>query len=243
MLEVWDSNQFFLDLQVPVLVRYPQTPNGVLLVNFDPYIFEVIKESEYMIKMNLEIPEAAKILVHSRDTLKAHASQMKFLLDEDKALRAEIPPIFQTLLGPSLKRVDSVIRPGLISHTWTSLNLPTYFTQVKEALAELQIIVKQISDIKTTRIDLMLKEISETLLCDLPERNPLTVSEFLQKMEEYTDQMAVDINKMSQVVEDAVKELVRIFLQRAHLEQSLLLESGASSDRSEIICKLILLDL
>lgn len=29
----------------------------------------------------------------------------------------------------------------------------------------------------------MLKEISETLLCDLPERNPWGVTEFLQKME------------------------------------------------------------
>lgn len=64
-------------MQVPVLVRYPQTPSGMLLVNFDPYIFEVIKESEYMIKLNLEIPEAAKVLVHSKDNLKAHFSQMK----------------------------------------------------------------------------------------------------------------------------------------------------------------------
>lgn len=53
----------------------------------------------------------------------------------------------------------------------------------------------------------------------------------------YTDQMAVDINKMSQVVEDAVKELVRIFLHRAQLEQGMLLESEASTDRSETICK------
>jgi hypothetical protein len=55
----------------------PQTSTEVLLVNFDPYIFEVIKESEYMIKLNLEIPDAARTLVHSREKLKAHVSQMK----------------------------------------------------------------------------------------------------------------------------------------------------------------------
>lgn len=60
-----------------MLARYPQTTSGMLLVNFDPYIFEVIKESEYMIKLNLEIPEAAKVLVHSKDKLKGHFSQMK----------------------------------------------------------------------------------------------------------------------------------------------------------------------
>lgn len=72
-----DQETSFADLQVPVLARYPQTTSGMLLVNFDPYIFEVIKESEYMLKLNLEIPEAAKVLVHSKDKLKAHFSQMK----------------------------------------------------------------------------------------------------------------------------------------------------------------------
>ena len=39
------------------------------------------------------------------------------------------------------------------------------------------------SDIKDTKIDNMLKEISETLLFDLPEKCPWTVDEFLQKTE------------------------------------------------------------
>ncbi|XP_056012226.1 dynein axonemal heavy chain 8-like [Ostrea edulis] len=221
-------------LQVPVLVRLPQVSSGVLLVNFDSYIFEVIKESEYMIKLDLEIPNAARTLVHSRERLKAHVSQMKLLLDEYKELRLEIPPIFEPLLRPALKQVDSAVLPGLISHTWTSLSLPAYFINVKEALAKLRIIVKEICDIKTTRIDYMLKEISETLLCDLPERHPWTVSEFLQKTEKYSCEMALEINRMSQVVEDAVKELVRIFLHRAHLVQCSL-EIDENTDRGDTI--------
>ena len=50
--------------------------------------------------------------------------------------------------------------------------------------------------------------------------------------------MAVELNKMSQIVEDAVRELVRIFLHRAHLEQCL--ESETSTERSETVCKLIM---
>ena len=52
--------------------------------------------------------------------------------------------------------------------------------------------------------------------------------------------MAVELNKMSQVVEDAVRELVRIFLHRAHLEQCLIMESETSTERSETVCKLIM---
>ena len=67
------------DLQVPVLVRHPNN-QSLLLVNFDPYIFEVIKEAEYMMKLDLEIPDAAKCLVHSKDKLKDHKTQMQVKL-------------------------------------------------------------------------------------------------------------------------------------------------------------------
>ena len=55
-------------------MRHPEDQN-MLLVNFDPYIFEVIKEAEYMMKLDLDIPESARVLVHERDRLKAYRSQ------------------------------------------------------------------------------------------------------------------------------------------------------------------------
>ncbi|XP_052061669.1 dynein axonemal heavy chain 8-like [Mytilus californianus] len=215
-------------LQVPVLVRHPQNQN-MLLVNFDPYIFEVIKEAEYMMKLDLDIPEPAKLLVHAKDKLKDHRNQMQMLLDENNSIRDDIPTVFQILLGPTLKKVDIAMRPGVISHTWTSLSLPAYFEEVKIALKELKIVVKQVNDIKVIRIDNMLKEISETLLCELPEKTPWTVDEFMQKMEVYCGAMTSEINKMSQVIEDAVKELIRIFLQRAQMDQNSI-QSGQTSE-------------
>lgn len=41
----------------------------------------------------------------------------------------------------------------------------------------------QVNDIKVTRIDFMLKEMSETMLCDLPDRQPWSVPTFLATME------------------------------------------------------------
>lgn len=40
-------------------------------------------------------------------------------------------------------------------------------------------------DIKETRIDEPLKEISETMLCDLPEKEPWTIAEFVNKTKVY----------------------------------------------------------
>jgi dynein heavy chain len=47
------------------------------MANFDPYIFEVIKESEYMIKRELDIPEDTKVLVHASDKLRNHFEEMQ----------------------------------------------------------------------------------------------------------------------------------------------------------------------
>ena len=48
-------------LNASILVRDPETQE--LFVNFDPQVNELIKESIYIQKMNLEVPEAAKNLI------------------------------------------------------------------------------------------------------------------------------------------------------------------------------------
>jgi len=62
-------------LRVPLLVRHPDTKE--LLVNFDPLIYEVIKESECMRKLHLDIPEFAKTLCLLRKKLKADHCTLK----------------------------------------------------------------------------------------------------------------------------------------------------------------------
>lgn len=61
-----------------MLTKHPNTDH--LLTNFDPYVFEVIKESEYMVKFNLDIPEAAKVLIHSKERLRSYYEQMQVTL-------------------------------------------------------------------------------------------------------------------------------------------------------------------
>ena len=46
-------------------------------------------------------------------------------------------------------QVDNALKPGLVAHTWTSLSLPNYFTEVKDALKDLQIVVKQVQSQST----------------------------------------------------------------------------------------------
>ena len=66
------------------------------------------------------------------------------LLEEDRATRAKIPPIFQQLMSPHTRKVDIAIQPGLTMLSWTSLNLQAYFTGIKMALRDLELLIKQV---------------------------------------------------------------------------------------------------
>ena len=65
-------------VQVPVLVKHRETKK--LYMNFDSLIFEVIMETRYMKKLNLEIPEIASSLCMAEARLKSHYENLKVRL-------------------------------------------------------------------------------------------------------------------------------------------------------------------
>ncbi|XP_033097186.1 dynein heavy chain 5, axonemal-like, partial [Anneissia japonica] len=153
-------------LQASLLVRHPET--NVLLVNFDPMLLQVIREAECMHKLELEVPSAANVICLSQEKLRNNCDMLKSLLEENVALRAEIPSIFQAVMAPHLKKVDLIIQPGLTVLSWTSLNIEAYFHSIRKALRDLALLVKEVNDIREARIDSLLDEMGTMMLCDLP---------------------------------------------------------------------------
>uniref|UniRef100_A0A8V0ZBE3 Dynein axonemal heavy chain 8 n=1 Tax=Gallus gallus TaxID=9031 RepID=A0A8V0ZBE3_CHICK len=66
-------------LQTTVLVRHPQT--GKFLVNFDPQIPEIVRETKCMIKLGLEVPEQAKKIAKVENKLKSNKLRLEVNLE------------------------------------------------------------------------------------------------------------------------------------------------------------------
>lgn len=62
-------------LQATLLIRHPETKQ--LLVNFDPLLYQVMREAECMRKHDLEIPEAAHIICLGQEQLKENFNTLK----------------------------------------------------------------------------------------------------------------------------------------------------------------------
>jgi len=78
-------------------------------------------------------------------------------------------------------KVEGAISPGITMLNWNSLNIPAYISNVYSRLREVDLLVKQVNDIRDARIDAVLREISETVFCDLPKDDPWTIDEFIAK--------------------------------------------------------------
>lgn len=86
-------------------------------------------------------------------------------------------------MSPHLAKVEAAIDPGLTMLNWTSLSLDAYMDSVYEALMELELLIDRANDLVKFRIEAVLQEMSNTLLCELPSDAPWTIEMFLKNTE------------------------------------------------------------
>ncbi|CAM4590230.1 unnamed protein product [Lepidochelys kempii] len=197
-------------LQASLLVKAPET--GELFVNFDPQILTLIRETECMAHMHLEIPSFAIALQQKQDSYKKDFNQLQMMLAEYKRVKSKIQTPIDQLMAPHLANVDDAIQPGLTSLNWTSLNTEKYINNIFDKLADLELLLDRVNDLIEFRIDAVLQEMSSVPLCELPEDEPLTCEEFLQMTKEFCVQGAQTLHLKSLLVEEAANELINMLL-------------------------------
>ena len=105
------------------------------------------------------------------------------MLNENSRIRGKIPELFAPLMEPHLERVDEMISPGLSILRWTSLNIRAFTESVHKSLKELELLIDRARDVWEVWIEAELKVIQNSQLCELPDNEPWTMDEFLQKTE------------------------------------------------------------
>ena len=200
-------------LMAPILVRHPKTKE--LIPNYDPLIPLTIREADCMRKMGLTIPVTANVLSFRKERIFDALQGVQGILERSQRVTAQIPELFAPMLAALTHKVDKALQPGLISLTWTSLTLSEYYDSVHQAIDDLELMIKRLTDIKEQRIDSVLDTMAGTLLVELPEDEPYTTREFLSRLERLSGRAAITLDFLSFKVEHAVYELIDIFLQNA----------------------------
>ena len=85
-----------------------------------------MREAKCLRRLGHEIPDAARMVLMMEDKYKHHYNLLSYALAEYERVMAAVPDILSALLKPHIAELTCVINPGLVTLTWTSMNIGSY---------------------------------------------------------------------------------------------------------------------
>eukprot|EP01064_Diplonema_japonicum_P034643 TRINITY_DN7253_c0_g4_i1.p1 TRINITY_DN7253_c0_g4~~TRINITY_DN7253_c0_g4_i1.p1 ORF type:complete len:4646 (+),score=1368.52 TRINITY_DN7253_c0_g4_i1:87-14024(+) len=195
-------------LNATLLVRN----EGKLYVNFDIEILQLIKEARALMRMDVPIPGSAKMVLMQEQKFKTFHGQLTHAIKEYDRVVSRIIPVTRNLMTKNLEILDSIMRPGEISLTWTSMNIDGYINRVHTGLHRLDVVVTQVNNIVQNRIQANLKFISSTLLVNLPENQSFSLEQFVSLQEKHIKSQSELMDIKNCEVEKAAEDVINAIL-------------------------------
>lgn len=194
-------------LQATLIIRHPD--DGKLYVNFDQEILQLIREAKCLDRMGIEVPDGARIVLFQEEKFKNYHNELHWALTEYDKVVSKVIPVTAMVLRPHFRDMEYKLRPGMITLTWTSMNIDAYKQHIHSGLKKLEELVANINDIIENRIEKNLKIVSKTLLVDLPDSNSFTVEEFVKMQEKHIAKQSTLLQGKNLEIEFAVRDLIR----------------------------------
>jgi len=208
--EAWTSSieQAKSGLQATLIIRHPST--NKLYVNFDQELFQLLREAKCLAKLDVAVPESAKIVLLQEDKFKAYYNDLKFLLSEYERITSRIISVTRKALRPHLQSLELKLRPGLVTLTWTSMNIDAYKAHILLGLSKLEDLITKVNDIVESRIQKNLKLISRSVIVNIPTEKAVALDEFVQMQEATVKANTSYMASKNLEVETAVSDLVAV---------------------------------
>jgi dynein heavy chain len=215
-LDAWQASVLSAQdgLQATLVVKHPKTAK--LFVNLDREVLQLAHEANWLRKLGVELPPAAQTVLDHEPRLKNVALRLGEILAAYAAATDKIAPVTLKCLAPHLSLVEAALRPGLVSLTWTSLNVEAYLADVQAAVAKLSELVGQVNDLVEGRIDRPLAAMARAALVRLPDAADdclLSLDAFVEMQEAAAASAATTLQAKNNAVEVAVADLVALLLQ------------------------------
>lgn len=194
-------------LQATLIIRHPD--DGKLYVNFDQEILQLIREAKCLDRMSIDVPDGARIVLFQEEKFKNYHNELHWALSEYDKVVSNVIPVTAMVLRPHFRDMEYKLRPGMITLTWTSMNIDAYKQHIHTGLRKLEELVANINDIIENRIEKNLKIVSKTLLVDLPDSDSFTVEEFVKMQEKHIARQSTLLQGKNLEIEFAVRDLIR----------------------------------
>ncbi|KAG8296780.1 hypothetical protein J6590_049807 [Homalodisca vitripennis] len=180
-------------------------------VNLDPRIVLLIREANCLTKMDIPVPVVTHTLLCKKNYFTLFL--LNELLTTVRRVKLEVRPLFL----PQLVRLTNMLTPALTGLNWTDPGWRNFVRNTTEAIRSFDVLVTRVHDVYTNRILQVLSSMQTITLHALPTEEPWTVDEFIENTEGACRHAAIELNRKSQMVEEAVEEVLELVRKAAEV--------------------------
>lgn len=179
-------------------------------VNLEGRIVLLLREADCLAKLKLEVPIVALTILVKKDHFTLVNDSLQLVIEEFVSTARRVKLEVRPLLLPHLVRVASLLAPGLETLTWTAPGWKDFCQTTREEIKTFDILITRVHDVYANRILQVLASMQKITLHALPEDQPWSIEEFVEKTEEACRLAAVDLHRRSLMVEEAVEEVLQL---------------------------------
>lgn len=134
-----------------------------ILINFSPELKEIIRETRYLDRMGLELPELARNVALQEKKYYELVEKLSAMLASYADVIAKLNDVEKTLLSEKLADLHRVLKPGFEQLNWNALGILLFIESCEKAITSFETVVtsvhkqadavhKSVSIIKRARI-------------------------------------------------------------------------------------------
>uniref|UniRef100_A0A8C5PKA2 Dynein heavy chain n=1 Tax=Leptobrachium leishanense TaxID=445787 RepID=A0A8C5PKA2_9ANUR len=192
-----------------LLVRDPVTQQ--FKVNTDWRIIHLMEETKWMLRLGIDVPEAAVVAFQQAEKFKLYKSDLQDMVQEYEKLQKKIPQSFSALFKPLLDRVNHHFQPALSTLSWSSVNIEGLLHKAKSAVNRLEESYNEVTEINKHVIEKNLEEIYyfDVLPVDEITQAPKSPEEFLQLVKCTVLERKLVLEEKASMIKNAFDDILK----------------------------------
>ena len=195
------------------ILKYENSESTEMVVNFDPYLAQLLRRNERLCKLNLDLPSIHQYVVTRKNWFFEYRDMVEKMLETYNLTMNSLVPDLKKLYAPHLNKVKDTLEPGLSQINWTCQTWKGFVEKVLRDISIYKNLIDRSNDIFESRIEKLLEKILETRLFDLPSTDPWTLDKFLDTVKMMCKEGAKTLQKKNEMIEDAIEDLIILALE------------------------------
>jgi dynein heavy chain len=93
---------------------------GFIRVNFDPILVRMLREVKYLLLLDINCPERAKLLYKKVNIYRTQTGNLEIIATMYNEILATLLPVEKPLLADRIERMNKALEPGVAELRWNS---------------------------------------------------------------------------------------------------------------------------